>query len=287
MGPGTALWGPVTWAPRRLSGPPAGSPPLPLVPAGACLVRGALLCRHEQRHDRNDIFAAVLLTGLVGIGLTGDPCGLGVGACRRLLPVVHFPAHVRPGTGQFPARFRPGPGPGGPPADRRADGQPDGQNGDDHRATSFAAGAAHFPTLGVIPQVKRPVGPLRLAPLRVMLIITRSPWTVGAGWELGFPLGWRGPTAGPAACPGAEWWPPQGPHCIAILIEHSWAGLARDGAVLAQAQRRGRERHAGPIADSGQKTVAASAFAPWRSCGPLLITGRNSIERQLFAVGNG
>src|SRR5690348_17193350 len=97
MGPCTALWGPVTWAPRRLSGPPAGSLPLSLVPAVACLVRGALLCRHEQRHDRNDIFAAVPMTGLVGIRLTGNPCDLGVGASRRLLPMVHFPAHVRPG----------------------------------------------------------------------------------------------------------------------------------------------------------------------------------------------
>jgi len=24
--------------------------------------------------------------------------------------------------------------------------------------------------------------------------------------ELDFPLGWRGLTAGPAACPGTEWW---------------------------------------------------------------------------------
>jgi hypothetical protein len=119
------------------------------------------------------------------------------------------------------------------------------------------------------------------------LIITRSPWTVGAGWGAWFSAGLAGSDRWPSSMSGDGMVAAQGRHCMAILIEHSWAGLARDGAVLAQAQRRGRGRHAGPMAGSGQKTVAASAFAPWRSCGPLLITGRNSIERQLFAVGNG
>src|SRR5207248_4091211 len=108
----------------------------------------------------------------------------------------------RPGAGQFPARLRPGPGSRGLPADRRADGQPDGQNGDDHRATSFAAGAAHVSMLGVISQVKRPEGPLRLAPLRVMLIITRSPWTVGAGWGAWFSAGLAGSDRWPSSMSG-------------------------------------------------------------------------------------
>jgi hypothetical protein len=109
-----ALWGPHD-APRR--GSRQGAYRLHLVPAGTCLLRGVLLCRYEQRHDRYDIFAAGLAAVLEGLSLADDPCRLGGGSCRRLLPVAHFPAHLRAGPFQFPARLRPGPGPARPPAD--------------------------------------------------------------------------------------------------------------------------------------------------------------------------
>jgi len=64
------------------------------------------LCRHEQRHDRNDILAAVPAAVLEGLRLAGDPCRFSGGARRRLLPVDYFPAHVCPGPCQFPARLQ-------------------------------------------------------------------------------------------------------------------------------------------------------------------------------------
>src|SRR5262249_21018893 len=145
-------------------------------------------------------------------------------------------------------------------------------------ATSFAAGADHFPLSGVIPPEKRPFGPLRTALLKTMLITTRSPWSVGSGLELGLPLGWRGPTAGPAACPGRNGGPPLAPEYIAILIcslpgrasravARSWRGGSGQGGTDPTVQRAGR----------GKKRWNSPPLSPGDHVAPLL--GRNSIER--------
>jgi hypothetical protein len=75
----------------------------------------------------------------------------------------------------------------------------------------------------------------------------------------------------PSSMSGTECWAAPAIYFIVIVIGPCRAALARSDAVLAQAQCQRRGRSGRPVARPGQKAVALSAFAPWRSCGPLFL----------------
>src|SRR5262249_18957489 len=183
-----------------------------------------------------------------------------------------LPAHLRAGPFQFPARLRPGPGTGRPPADRGSSCCPYPDRYQvDHGATSFAAGADHFPLSGVIPPEKWPFWLLRTPLMKAMLIITRSPGSVGSGLELGLPLGGLGPTAGRGACRGTEGCP------APATCRHrdlDWA--LRRRASRAAARSRLWDRHksgadpAAQRADRGKKRWNSPPLSPGDHVAPLL-----------------
>src|SRR5690348_1139187 len=128
-----------------------------------------------------------------------------------------------------------------------------------------------MPAFGVIPQVKWPLWPLHTAWLRVMLIITRSPWSVGAVGSLVHR--WAGGVRPLAQqhVRGRHGWAAPATYSIASFDGVSPAAPVRDGAGLAPAQWQGSGRGRGTQRPSppGHKAVALSASAHWRSCGPL------------------
>src|SRR5262249_12056364 len=100
-----------------------------------------------------------------------------------------------------------------------------------------------LPRAGAIPQVKRPTGPLHRTSLRVVLVITRAPWSVGPGESL--------VSAGLA---GSDRWP---------------SSVSGDGMVSRPAARiesrscvERRQRRIGPI--------RGGPLARWR--GPVLLS---------------